>query len=183
MRWLSVDPATHCSGLALWDGDRLVDTGIVKSIAQSERRRIEWRIPRPVDSWVSRFTSPAAAWDSIIATNRIAAIVLEHSFSPTPKSTAAVAFMRGQIAAVAALRGARFEGINTSSWRKCTAEAWGCSWTSAREEDRLKALSQSLVREHFGVDVTGDEADAVLVGFAALRMRIVDIVGPRGVPA
>ena len=58
-----------------------------------------------------------------------------------------------------------------SEWRRVIKESYGVSWPQNRESK--KAFAVRLVHTAYGVDVTDDEADAVLLGHAAIRMGLV----------
>lgn len=60
--------------------------------------------------------------------------------------------------------------INVAEWRRVLKEDQGISWPASR--DRKKALAVDLVKRIYGLDVTDDEADAILLGRAAMRMGL-----------
>ena len=62
--------------------------------------------------------------------------------------------------------------INVSEWRRVIAEDQGVSWP--KDSDRCKALSVQLVERIYGITVTADESDAILLGRAAIRMGLAN---------
>lgn len=62
--------------------------------------------------------------------------------------------------------------VNVSEWRRVIREGHNVSWP--RESDRCKELSVSLCRKIWGRDMTADEADACLLGLAAIRMGMAE---------
>ena len=62
--------------------------------------------------------------------------------------------------------------INVSEWRRVIAEDQGISWP--KDSDRCKALSVQLVEKIYGLKITADESDAVLLGRAAIRMGLAE---------
>ena len=58
--------------------------------------------------------------------------------------------------------------MNVSEWKRVIKEDQGISWP--KDSARQKALAIKLVKDLYGIEVTEDEADAVLLGHAAIRM-------------
>lgn len=165
-RWLSVDPGTR-SGVAEWVGSSLVATCVVRPIGKLGR----WTALGP------EVRGEAAAWRQTLAGVSVA--VCEACGFGLPRSALASLSRRiGGIERSAEHAGVAFVEVNVSEWRRVTAEAWDVSWP--KDGPACKALAQSLVREHYGREVGEDEADAVLIGHAALRMRKVDVTQGRG---
>lgn len=163
--WLSIDPGKR-SGVAYWSGSELLTTAVVRPVGTKGMWCVEGGAPiclaklREHEAW---------RW-ALIGTPSL--VVIEDPHGPSKSAIASLAERRGYIRALAEAAGAKVELVNTSTWRRCAEETWGCSWASARQEDRIKALSVSLVAEHYGHTVSADEAEAVLIGHAALRMRV-----------
>jgi outer membrane phospholipase A len=63
--------------------------------------------------------------------------------------------------------------VNVSEWRRAIKEEFGLSWPATSE--RKKALSVQTVFNAYGITVTDDEADAVLLGRAAMRMGVINV--------
>lgn len=165
MRWASVDPANK-AGIAYWDGDQLAGTVILKRVGAKGKFSLDGVI------FLDRFT----AWKD--ALESCAAIVTEEGCGRFATAIKSQAGIRGYIEAVCdyiRLRNgdanAVFRTVNVSEWRRVIKEAYGVSWPATTE--RKKALSVQLVRQHYGIEVTNDEADAVLLGVAAMRTGIV----------
>lgn len=159
-RWISVDPGTR-SGLAVWAGAVLEATAVVRPIGKLGR-------------WATlggEARGEAMAWNRVLG--GADAVAVEGCGFGLPRGAlASLSRKIGGLERSAELAGVRFVEVNVSEWRRVVAEAWGCSWP--RDSEACKRLAQSLVLEHFGRQVSEDEADAVLVGHAALRMRLVD---------
>lgn len=171
MRWISVDPATR-TGVARWEDDRLLGVATMRPATPKERKghavnavAVEQHdgarpviLPNRSVFWVFELIGKGA-------------VVIEEAMGFQPKTVAQLGYRRGYIAALAEARGVSVLEVNTSSWRKVCGEAWGVSFPA--KSDAAKELSIALVREHYGVECTDDEADAVLVGFWGLRTRQV----------
>lgn len=167
MRWASIDPANK-AGIAYWDGDQLTGTVILKRVGAKGKFSLDGVI------FLDRFT----AWKD--ALESCAAIVTEEGCGRFATAIKSQAGIRGYIEAVCdyiRLRKgdatAAFRTVNVSEWRRVIKESYGVSWPATTE--RKKALSVQLVRQHYGIEATNDEADAVLLGVAAMRMGLVEI--------
>jgi len=159
--WASIDPAKRVTGVALWEGDRLEGTFTIKPRGASGKWYTE-------DGKVME--SEYMAFD--YGLTGLHAVIMEEGFGGFAKAVATQGERRGYIRAVCAVNKTPCQTVNVSEWRRCIKEAYGVSWP--RESARCKALSVKLVREIHGRDVGDDEADAVLIGAAAMRMRLVD---------
>lgn len=180
--WISIDPAAR-SGFAFWAGETLIGFGTLRPKGDKGRWTVEFAAHRdaPAGAEVFEVAEPGrcsanvVAWERVFGMYEPRVVVMEHAYGPSTLAVASLADRRGFIRALAERRGARVEEINTGIWRRCARERWGCNWTSEGEPERLKDLARSLVREHFDAIANGDEANAILVGHAALRTRVVDL--------
>lgn len=162
MRWVSVDPAKGLAGVAVWDGDCPLSTKIVK---KRGGKGLYYYGDDIVESlWET--------WNQPFKKSGAQALVMEKGAGGRPNIVDTQGWMRGYIEGIAGFYGVPCETVNVAVWRRCVSEAFKISWP--RDRDRKKALSIKLVKEHYGLDVTDDEADAVLIGLAALRMRLVE---------
>lgn len=163
--WLSIDPA-GTSGYAIWQGDQLQATGIVKKKGTHGKHYLTLT----PGTYASRYD----AWNRLLNDSQATLIVIEEGCGSFTTAVKSQAELRGYIHAVADAvlpHYSRFEVVNVSEWRRVIKEAYGVSFPA--NSDRCKALSVQLVKQHFGHDVSNDESDAVLLGVAALRMGLV----------
>lgn len=174
MRWMSIDPAEK-TGLALWDGNKLVDVGTLRPASAREAKAL----PEDVRAGglVSALCGVAAvwsgkrtAWGTLL--QGVAAVVAEESFGESPKTVSQMGQRRGYIEAVCDSLDVPFRTINTSEWRRVCGERLGQSWPAASKAAKQRSID--LVREHCdGLIVTGDEGDAYWVGRAAMWLGLV----------
>lgn len=165
MTWASIDPSNK-AGIAYWDNDRLVNTTVLRRVGARGKYAL------------GAFTHPTRfiAWR--LALCQCSAAVCEEGFGRFATAVKSQAEIRGYIKCACDSIGyhdGRVIGlsvVNVNEWRRVIKEAFGVSWPATTE--RQKALSVQLVKRHHGVDVTDDEADAVLLGCAALRMGLVN---------
>lgn len=191
--WLSLDLAT-LSGFTQWIGNEPVAVGHIRPKGSLGKWVVSWQAVRnPVSRAPTDFDGdtcgeitfepgqpgePLAVirpWMALMKA-RPRLVIAERPFGKFRKADASLAERRGLVLGLAAREGARLEILNTGTWRRVATESWGCSWLSDGDTERLKNTSISLVREHYGWHVAvADEAEALLVGHAALRTRVVDI--------
>ena len=164
--WISVDPSKIVSGVAYWTGDNLNGTGIVK--------------PRGTKGafYVGSFIhdSRYAAWWSVIGAAD--QVIIEEGAGGRPNIVKAQGWMRGYMEAICDGHSTPYKVINVSEWRRVIREAYGVSFP--HDTVQCKILAQQIVHREYGVDVSNDEADAVLIGHAAMRMGIVNVTTTKG---
>ena len=169
MNWISIDPATK-TGIARWHDHELMYVATMRPASPKERKAHGHEAVAVVSQGITRVMSDRLAfWTTELAT--ASAVIVEEAMGFSPKAVAQLGFRRGYIAACAERFSLAHTEVNTSSWRKVAGEAWNVSFPA--KSDAAKALSVSLVREHYGIECSDDEADAVLIGHWALRTRTV----------
>lgn len=159
MIWLSVDPANK-TGIALWHDGELVNTFVMRPIGKKGGYVCCGR------KYPSRH---AAHVEGALAC--IDAIVIEEGCGRFASAIKSQAEMRGYWRCACESLDIAFNVINVSEWRRVIRERYGVSWPATTE--RKKALSVALVKEHFCVDVSDDESDAVLLGAAAMLTGVI----------
>lgn len=163
MFWLSVDPAKGEAGVCIWEGRAVVETSVIRKRGSKGLYYFGEEVhPGRLGAWVRAITKYPAD-----------TLVMEKGAGGRANIIDAQGWVRGYIDALSEVHGIRSVTVNVSEWRRCISEAFSISWP--RDRDRKKALAVRLVKEHYGLDVTNDEADAVLVGLACIRMGIVSV--------
>lgn len=157
--WVSIDPAKGVAAVAVWSEDELLYTKIIKPMGGKGRFYFGREV---VDD---RYD----AWQRAIRDTEL--VVMEKGAGGRMNIVNAQGFTRGYIAALCESLSIPHHTVNVSEWRRVIKEAYDISWPQNRE--RKKAQAVKLVKEHYGLDVTDDEADAVLLGHAAMRMGLV----------
>ncbi len=163
MNWMSIDPAKGKMGVARWCGATLCETLIIKA----------------------RGNKGAFYCGTTVCPSRRAAIgelfgwsyqplmvVMEKGAGGRANIVDAQGWIRGYIQCLADSYDVPSAVVNVSEWRRVIKEDHGVSWP--RDRDRKKALAVRLVSELYARDVCDDEADAVLIGRAAMRMGMVE---------
>lgn len=165
LQWCSIDPA-NTSGIAYWNGSKLVNTSVLRRMGTKGK-------------YAFQRTVCGSRWEAWkLALILCDTVVTEEGMGGFKTAIKSQSGIRGYIEAACDYRTHErnlptvFKVVNVSEWRRVIKEAYGVSWPATTE--RKKALSIQLVRDHFGISVTNDEADAVLLGVAAMRMGLVN---------
>lgn len=168
MLWLSADLSKSRSGLALWRGSELVHVATLRAKGSKGKHVFGSRTyESDIAAWRAAFRGPG---DERIDGPLVHEAGLGHHMT----TARILAEHRGGVLMLWRLHcGGPVLSVNVGEWRRVAREAWGVSWPA--DSDACKALAVSLVREHYGREVSGDEADAVLVGLWALRTRAVEV--------
>jgi len=157
-KWISIDPAKGLSGVAWWIGDKLERTFIVKKRGNKGAYYFGDEI----------CDSMSDAWGYTVSWAGNSTAIVEKGAGGLSNVVNAQGWMRGYLERSCELVGANTVVLGVSEWRRVIREAHDVSWPSGR--DAKKRLSVQLVRSIYGIDVSDDESDAVLLGAAALRM-------------
>lgn len=165
MKWCSIDPSNR-SGIAYWEDGKLLRTDVLRKVGTKGKYSVGDEM----------FTCRWAAW--CFALHGQSMVVTEEGCGRFATAIKSQAGIRAYVDAVCDFYSfcgdyVSFHVVNVSEWRRVIKEEFGVSWPATRE--RKKELSISLVKDRFGIEVSDDEADAVLLGLAAIRMRLVDV--------
>jgi len=183
MRLVSIDPGAK-SGIAVFVDGSLAEVWTLRPRGASGAYAL-WSAGRSQHVWASRYL----AWITMLSEAHV--VVCEQAWlGLRPGAAMSLARQVGYIEALAqgstyrAPQGAsdacrpEWREVTPSEWRRVARETWGrpMAWPSGRDEK--KALAVALVRERWGITVSDDEADAVLIGWWALMTS-----NPMGAPS
>ena len=161
--WASVDPAKK-SGIAIWRENELFRVDRLRPVGTSGK------YVREGNESVIKYESKIDAWKDIAAIAEYG-IVAERGAGRFAAAIRSQGKICGYIEACCDLYSRPYVEVVVSEWRRVIKEDHGVSFP--KDSKRCKALSKKLVKELYGLDVTDDESDAVLLGRAAMRMRLL----------
>lgn len=169
MMWASIDPATK-SGLARWNDARLITTCVVRPAGKSG-----WTVERDGRTSAKSGHKPEhRVWQDVVADLDV--VVVEVGRGAVRKADMSLAARRGYIRAICETQGVRYVEVELNTWRRAIADEMlerGEPLTWGRGEN-TKAQALALVTRLHGLSgLSSDEADAVLIGRAAIRLRLV----------
>ena len=159
MIWLSIDPSKAGTGVAVWNGTELSRSFVIKPRGNKGAYYFGDEV---VKSREIAFTHMAMIPD------RETVCYAERGAGGMLNAVRAQGWMCGYIAAQLELHQVTLEEVGVSEWRRVIKEDQGVSWPASR--DRKKALAIDLVKQLYNLDVCDDEADAILLGRACIRM-------------
>lgn len=116
------------------------------------------------------YPSKCVAMENLLRTDFV---VMERGMGHRANIVNAQAHLRGYITALADVAGIPIKEINVLEWRRVVREQMGVSFP--RQPKDCKILAQQLVKKHFGVDASEDEADSLLAGYAAMKLGYVNV--------
>ena len=158
--WLSIDPSKAGTGVAVWEGRELQHSFVIKPRGTKGKYYFDGFI---LDSRHEVFGRLPA-----LASTKLDCYI-EKGMGRHSNAIRAQGWMCGYIDSKfeAAGRKSPIEVV-VSEWRRVIKEDQGISWPAKRV--RKKALAIDLVKELYNLDVCDDEADAILLGRACIRM-------------
>lgn len=155
IRLLSLDCSTKCSGLAVWDNGKYVESHVIdkSKIKDADERQKEMGI----ELWKG------------LDYYRPSIIYIEDTYCHgNPEVQKKLNRIQGIIYAWCITHDTEFHCIMPSSWRKYIPEFPNGKGIKRQEQ---KEFSINYVTENYGFKpTTDDEADAILIGEGVLRM-------------
>lgn len=155
-RLVSLDCSTKCSGLAVWDNGEYTESHIIdmSKIKEVDVRQVEMglKLWKGLD-----YYSPSI-------------VFIEDTYSHgNPEMQKKLNRIQGVIFAWCITHGAEFNCVMPSSWRKYIPDFPNGKGVKRQEQ---KEFSVAYVADKYGFNPkTDDEADAILIGEAAIKMR------------
>lgn len=184
MLWLSADIAAT-TGLALWRGRELLRTAILAKVGEKGRYRFDRRQHEDeMGAWLDAFRASSPLDD------RPERLIVEsvhvdfRNGKPLVKPALSLAKRHGRVEAwwkATAPERCDAVDVDVNTWRSVARQTMSLGddgpmkWVWPKKGEDCKPVAQALVLEHYERQVSGDEADAVLVGHWALRTRAVEV--------
>ncbi len=167
MRYAVIDPANK-AGVAIIDEGELFYTMILRKIGTSGK----WCAEN--SNGKSHFSNQFDVFKWLV--DSVDGVIVEEGFGRFATAIKSQAGYRDYIRCICDMFTAKgepksFKVVNVSEWRRVVKEAYGVSWPV--KSVAKKALSVQLVKREFGIDVSDDEADAVLLFVASKRMGYI----------
>ena len=151
---LSFDQSTRCSGYAYFLNNKYVESGVI-DMSKSK-----------LDTYERSFEMAKEIW-KVIKKYKPNYVILENVQKQTSISTTLVlARLQGMVIGYAEAHGVKTHILSPTQWRKVAGFAQGPKVKRAE----LKQQSIDYVKEHYGLNVTDDESDAVCLAEAAHKI-------------
>lgn len=154
MRVVSFDQSSRCSGYCLFQDGQYVESGMI-DMSKSKLETNERSFEMAKEIW------------KIIKKYKPQYVVLEDvSQQANPKVMMVLARLQGMVLGYAEAHGVKVKIVLPSKWRAALQYSQGPK--VKREE--LKKQSINYIKEHLGLDVAEDEAEAIAEGIAAHKI-------------
>ena len=148
------DQSTRCSGWAVFSGGEYIESGVI-NMSKSK-----------LDTDERSFEMAKEIW-KIIKKYKPDYVILENVQKQTSISiTLVLARLQGMIIGYAEAHGIKVHILSPTVWRKSLSFNQGPKVKRAE----LKQQSIDYVKEHYGLNVTDDESDAVCLAAAAHKI-------------
>jgi len=178
--WASVDSAKLKSGVALWRGDELIEAFTLRPVGKSDDGL--WaRWAQGVKLW--SVGSRLAAWLGVLDAVGLSRSPPESFVIATERgknrgADRSLGWSVGYLCGLAELKGRKVVDVELSTWRRSVAEAMAelgrpISWPAGETKEVAVKVARELYPQ-LGM-ITDDEAEAVLIGHAAMRLRLVEV--------
>jgi hypothetical protein len=165
-RLLVIDPA-NTSGVAVFNADgNLERCFVVRAMGKKGKYLAGGNV----------FSNMRDAWFKVYDHCKPGRVIIERGFGSMSTAIDSQGMHYGMHRVFCAFAGLPEPArVNVSEWRRVIKESHAVSWP--RESERCKELSISLCLKIWGNKITADEADACLLGLAAIRMGMAEIAG------
>lgn len=183
-RWASIDPAgrTGTSGVVVWEGDRPRLSLTVRPIGKAGKWGV-WEYNadgRQVDESVFApyvyvgLGAKAARWRAWVEALAGAEVcVVEDPKGRFRGADDALGRGKGYLEALCDWMGSKYIDMPHSTWQRVTSEIYApLSWLSNDKEHTIKTCKR-LGIERLGFVADDDRAEALMVGAAALALKLV----------
>ena len=162
MRYLSIDNALAVSGWAIFEDKQLIDHGVFKTSA--------------TDSLGKRLSDISCKVCNLIEDNDINFIFFEDCQQQSNRNVQTfhkLSMVKGIIMFTCFQETKECECLSPSSWRSVLKDKFNFKFGRARAEQKKKA--KEFVREHFNIEATEDECDAICLGYAGILKKSVSM--------
>lgn len=163
--WFSIDPAST-SAIAVWSGSELKCSYILSKMGTKGNYKII------KEGGQIKMDSRYAAWQYLFTLHRPSCVIMEEGFGKSTNAVKSQAELRGYVRCLSdSFSVDSFQAVNVSSWRRAIKDLYNVSFP--KDSDLCKSLSRQLVEKIYGLIVTDDEADAILLGTSSIRSGMV----------
>lgn len=156
-RMISIDSSTKSTGLTIWDNGAYKKSLVIDLSSNSDLE--------------SRFEDMSKSLLSLLQQYTPYIVYMEEMVVPRNAQTQRfLTRLQGVVYAYCVLNDCEFNTLRPSEWRKLV----GISQDNKKRKD-YKAAAIKMVKEQFGLTVSDDEAESILIGQAAInRFRTLE---------
>lgn len=154
-RILAIDNALATSGWAIFDDDKLYETGVFKT---NSTESIEKRLSKIFDYL-----------DCLKIEYDFDQIIFEDCQQQSNRNVQTfhkLSMVKAIILYFCDVTGTRYKILSPSQWRKILKDEYKISWGKIRTQQ--KNAAKNFVKEKFNKDISEDECDAICLGLAGI---------------
>lgn len=154
MRIISLDQSTRCTGYAVFDNGKYIESGVIdmnKSKLETDKRSFEMA---------------KEIWKIIKKYNPQEIVIENVQQQSSPSTVIILARLAGMIIGYAEAHNIHVHILLPSQWRK----ALGYSQGAKVKRQELKQQSIDYVKNNLGLDLSEDECEAIAEGIAAHKI-------------
>ncbi len=152
-RTIGIDGSTTKTGWSVYDDEILIDHGCIDMHTNKDSKSRRMEMLTAIENLLDWYSPDY--------------IIIEETYiAENPASLKVLEKLLAGVEIYAYRHGIKYEEIPASTWRKANCEA-GEKAPYKRED--AKRWSKAKVKQLYGCDVSDDEADAILIGRAAVK--------------
>ncbi len=152
-RTLALDQASRVTGWAIYDNKNLVTSGHFSIAANKTMQQRLISFVNHLDDLVNKYNVEKIYYEGIQYQNNI-------------ETYKKLAYIQAMIIYNTTLHNLPILELTPSHWRSLIKDKHGVKFGRTRAEQKQKA--QEFVKDHFNVEATEDEADAICLGYAGI---------------
>lgn len=153
MKYLAIDNALATSGWAFFENEKLVDWGTFKTKSTDDIGKRLADIKNTVAN---------LAWNA----DKVFFEDCQNQSNKNIQTYHKLSMVKGIILYVCAIECKKYECLAPSHWRSVLNKKFNVKFGRSRAEQKKKA--QEFVKEHFDIEATEDECDAICLGYAGI---------------
>lgn len=152
-RTLALDQASRVTGWAIYDNKNLVTSGHFSIAANKTMQQRLLSFIDHLNELIDKYNVEKIYYEGIQYQNNI-------------ETYKKLAYIQAMIIYNTTVHNLPILELTPSHWRSLIKDKHGVKFGRSRTEQKQKA--QEFVKEHFNIDATEDEADAICLGYAGI---------------
>ena len=155
LRYLSIDNALAVSGWAIWEDNTLLSHGVIKTKSTEEIGHRLISLRNELDALITMWNVDKVFFEDCQSQN-----------NRNQQTYHKLSMVKAVILLVCADRELPHVCFSPSSWRSVLNNRFKFKFGRVRTEQKIRA--KEFVKEHFQIEATEDECDAICLGYAGI---------------
>lgn len=158
MLFVALDQSSKVSGYCVFDDDRLIDYGHISSPANHPIEKRLLKLIDLLDELLQKYHFDRLVFEDIQEQNG------------NVKTFKVLAQVQGAILLWCVNNKMDYEIVPPMVWRKNVKDTYGVAFGKLRAEQ--KKASMDFVKEHYHIEATEDESDAICIGTSLISKKV-----------